>query len=135
MTRAYPILCGVSGAFMILIGLGMFFAFLGSLAPGSVGVFPFPLGPQGYYFVAFTGSCLVAWGGCLIGAARGHGARVIGTATAVGLVLGAFYSMLVWFMGDFAWLGDLPRVEAAVLLLLALAFVWLRPPASAAEPL
>ncbi len=70
-----------------------------------------------------------------MGAARGHDSRAVGTATAVGLVLTALFRMLFWFLGDLAWVGDVLRVEAAVLLLLALAFVWLRPTHSAAEPL
>ena len=94
---------------------------------------PFPIGPQGYYFVAFSGSCLVAWGFCLFGAARGAGGRAIGTATAIGLSLGAIYRLLVWTLGDFWWMGDTPRVEAIVFLVIALAFLWLRPPRAVVE--
>jgi len=83
------------------------------------------------YFVAFTGCALVAWGGGLLGAARRpEGSRALGTATAVGLVLAALYRMVAWLMGDYAFLGNLLRGEAALFLLLALAFVWLRPPAA-----
>jgi hypothetical protein len=36
--------------------------------------------------------------------------------------------MVGWFMGDYyAWAGDVLRYEAALFLVLALAFVWLRP--------
>ncbi len=134
MKRSYVFLCWTCGAGFLLIGLWLCFAALQSRGPDAAGILPFPLGPQGYYFVAFSGCALVAWGGCLVGAARGHGARAVGTATAVGLVLAAFFRMLFWFLGDMAWVGDVLRAEAAVMLLLALAFVWLRP-AHAAEPL
>jgi hypothetical protein len=36
--------------------------------------------------------------------------------------------MMAWVVGDYwAWLGELPRTEATILLLLAIALVWLRP--------
>ena len=132
MERTYSALCWLVGALFLVIGAFMLVGFVRSLAPGSSGGLTVPIGPNGYYFVAFTGSCLVAWGGCLLGAARGQGGRSIGTATAVGLVLMALYRMMVWFTGDFAWVGHLPRYEASLFLLLALAFVWLRPATAAA---
>lgn len=122
---------------MVLLGLQLVATFFRSLGPGTGAVLPFPIGPQGLYFVAFSGCCLVAWGGCLFAAARGAGradpslARSVGTATAVGLVLNALYRMAVWTLGDFAWAGSLPRIEAAIFLVLALAFLWLRPPSVA----
>lgn len=112
---------------MVLLGLAFVGAFALSVTPGSSSPLPFPIGPQGYYFVAFSGSCLVAWGFCLLGAARGQGGRAIGTATAIGLSLGALYRMLVWLSADFWWAGETPRLEAIVFLVLALAFLWLRP--------
>jgi membrane glycosyltransferase len=45
----------------------------------------------------------------------------------------ALYRMAVWVMGDVWWLGELPRIEAALFLLIALAFVWLRPTRAASE--
>ena len=53
-------------------------------------------------------------------------------ATAVALVLSAIYRMAAWVIGDYHSWGQLPRVEATIFLLLALAFVWLRPPAEEA---
>jgi len=86
------------------------------------------MGPNGHYFVAFTGSALVAWGGALLGAARHpEHSRTVGTATAVALVMSALYRIVAWVVGDYALLGNLLRGEAAAFLLLALAFVWLRP--------
>ena len=72
---------------------------------------------------------LIGWGGGLLGASRDPSSgRAIGTATAVALVLSAVYRMVAWIVGDYyVWLGDASRAEAAVLLLLALAFVWWRP--------
>jgi len=92
------------------------------------------VGPNGAYFVAFTGSCLVAWSGCLLGAARHPTAAPwIATATSFGLVLNAVYRMAAWFVGDYHALGELPRIEAGIFLALALAFLWLRPTRTAVE--
>ncbi len=130
MTRrsAYRWLCGVLGALLCLFGVGMVFGFFRALGPGGAPAGPIPLDLNGVYFVAFAGCAMVGWGGGLLGAARRPEAgRTVGTATAVALVLSAFYRMFGWFMGDYAYLGNLLRVEAAIFLLLALAFVWLRP--------
>ncbi len=113
------------------MGAALFAAFVMALLPGASGPLPFPLSIQGYYFVAFAGSALVAWGGCLLVASRGGGARGIGTATALGLVLCALFRILVWLTADLAWLDDVPRIEAGLFLVLALAFVWMRPSAPA----
>jgi hypothetical protein len=88
-----------------------------------------PTGPIGHYFVAFTGCALIGWAGGLIGAARDPwSSRSVGTMTAFVLALMAVIRMVAWLVGDYsAWLGDLPRQEAAILLLIALALVWLRP--------
>lgn len=131
MELAYKTLCWIVGSIMVVGGLALVGVFVVSVTPGSSSPLPFPIGPQGYYFVAFSGSCLVAWGFCLFGAARGAGGRAIGTATAIGLSLGAIYRVLVWMLGDFWWMGDTPRVEAIVFLVIALAFLWLRPPRAA----
>ena len=133
MARTYALLCWALGILLLGVGLWFLWTFLLYLAPGGTGGLPFPVGPNGYYFVAFSGSALVAWGGCLIGAARGSGGRPVGTATAFGLTLGALYRILVWVTGDAAWAGEAPRVEAALFLVLALAFLWLRPARAASE--
>jgi hypothetical protein len=133
MELAYKTLCWIVGSIMVVGGLALVGTFVVSVTPGSSSPLPFPIGPQGYYFVAFSGSCLVAWGFCLFGAARGAGGRAIGTATAIGLSLGAIYRVLVWMLGDFWWMGETPRVEAIVFLVLALAFLWLRPPRAATQ--
>ena len=72
----------------------------------------------------------------LLGAARRPGAgRTIGTATVLALVLGALMRIAAWTVGDYyAWLGELPRIESVLMLLAALALVWLRPPHAATGP-
>jgi len=126
--RAYALLCAGAGLLLVLTGLALYAQFFRFHAPGGLGFELLPMGPNGHYFAAFAGAALVGWGGALLGASRRPElARAVGTATAVGLVLAAFYRMLAWVVGDYAELGGLLRAEAAVLLLLALAFVWLRP--------
>ena len=126
--RAYAILCAISGAILCAAGLVLFAQFFRFHAPGGLGLPLLPMGPNGHYFVAFAGSALVAWGGALLGAARHpEHSRTVGTATAAALVMSALYRMVAWVVGDYAVLGDLLRGEAAAFLLLALAFVWLRP--------
>jgi len=124
----YRILCGALGLGLLGLGLGLFAMFFQYHAPNSPAAQPIPVGPGGAYFQAFAGCAMVAWGGILLGAARRpEAAPWIASATAVALVLNAFYRILAWLIGDYAFLGNLLRVEAAVLLLLALAFVWLKP--------
>ncbi|MAE96372.1 MAG: hypothetical protein CL910_17110 [Deltaproteobacteria bacterium] len=133
MAATYRILCGALGLGMLLGGLAFFASFFQFQMPNSPGLGePLPVGVNGIYFVAFTGCCLVAWGGCLLGAARdARAAPWIGTWTAVALVLNAVYRLMVWLVGDYHALGNLPRAEAAVFLLLALALLWTRPAKSA----
>jgi len=125
---AYRILCGVSGAAIALTGLAAFVSFFAYHGPGSAGAGPLPIGPGGAYYLGALGCAMVAWGGALIGAARDPAAAPwIATVTALGLVLSGLYRMVAWIVGDYAYLGHVLRVEAAVFLLLALAFVWLKP--------
>ena len=128
MARAYSILCGALGVLLVLAGFLFFAQFFRFHMPGGVGLEALPMGPNGHYFVAMSGAALVSWGGCLWGAARNASyARTVGTASAVGFVMCAIYRMLAWLVGDYALVGNLLRVEAAIFLLLALALVWLRP--------
>jgi hypothetical protein len=132
----YRILCGVLGLLLVVLGLAFFAAFFQYHAPGSPPAAPIPVGPGGAYFQAMAGCALVAWGGILLGAARRpRAAPWIASVTALALVLNAFYRILAWLVGDYAYLGHLLRVEAAIMLLLALAFVWLKPRAPMGEPL
>ena len=132
-TKAYAILSGLLGTAMLFVGVAFFVSFFAAHAPGAE--LSHPVGPNGVYFMAFSGSALVAWGGCLIGAARRpEGARAVGTASAVGLVMCALMRIVAWIIGDYyEWAGELLRVEAAIFLVLALAFLWLRPAPVAPE--
>ncbi len=82
----------------------------------------------GYYILGFAGATLVAWGGCLTAAARRPvGSGGIAAGTAAGLLLGAILRLLAWYSGEYRLAGDQLRLEAAIMTLLALGFVWLRP--------
>ena len=129
----YRILCGVVGLLFLLGGVALVLSFFQWHAPGAVGNQAMPVGPNGAYFMAFSGCALVAWGGSLIGGARRPlEGTWIGTWTAVALVLMALYRIAAWIVGDYAALGDVLRVEAFVFLCFALGFVWLRPARSPA---
>lgn len=123
----YRVLVGSLGVAMLVFGLALVGTFFAYQRPGSTPMVP--TGPIGHYFVAFTGCALIGWAGGLIGAARDPwSSRSVGTMTAFVLALMAVIRMVAWLVGDYsAWLGDLPRQEAAILLLIALALVWLRP--------
>lgn len=125
--RLYRLLMGSLGIALFLFGAAMVAAFFLYQRPGSVPMVP--TGPVGHYFVAFTGCALMGWAGGLLGAARDPlASRTVGTATVFVLILMAVIRMVAWFIGDYAaWLGETPRGEATLFLLLALALIWLRP--------
>lgn len=132
--RLFAVLCGSVGGLMVVGGLVLFSLFFRYHAPGGGAPTLLPLGPSAVYFTAFAGCALTAWGGCLLAGARHPGlAGPLATATAVGLVMSAAYRLTAWLVGDYAALGELPRIEAALFLLLALGFLWLRPPPAARE--
>lgn len=124
---AFRLVSFATGLLFVGAGLALFFAFFAYQQPGSQPALP--MGPLGHYFAAFAGCALVGWGGALLAGARDLATgRGIAPMTALALAGLALYRMLGWFMGDYyAWAGDLLRYEAALFLLLALAFVWLRP--------
>jgi hypothetical protein len=124
---AFRIVAGLTGASFVVLGGALFFAFFAYQRPGSEP--PLPMGPLGHYFAAFAGCALVGWGGALVAGARDVATgRLLAPVTALALTGLALYRMVGWFMGDYhALAGDLLRFEAALFLLLALAFVWLRP--------
>ncbi|MGH7288746.1 MAG: hypothetical protein ACREI8_12080 [Myxococcota bacterium] len=130
-TGAFRAVAGLTGLLFVVSGGALFFAFFAYQQPGSEPALP--MGPLGHYFAAFAGCALIGWGGALLSSARDlRTGRLLAPVTAFSLTLLALYRMLGWFMGDYyAWAGELLRYEAALFLLLALAFVWLRP--SAAE--
>jgi ABC-type transport system involved in multi-copper enzyme maturation permease subunit len=59
MNSAYGKLCGITGGGLILIGFTLLIVMLVFLGTGQS---PIPVDGVGHYFVAFTGSVLVAWG-------------------------------------------------------------------------
>jgi hypothetical protein len=126
---AYRWLSALVGILFCGLGLALFGSFFAYQTPG--GTPPLPGGPLVHYAAATAGCAFVAWGGGLAAAAlRGEPGRSLGTATAVALVMLAVMRILAWVTGDYyALAGEVLRAEAAGALLLALAFVWLRPPA------
>jgi hypothetical protein len=118
---------GTLAVAIALFGLALVVDFFLYQRPNSVPAIP--TGPVGHYFVAFTGCALLGWAGGLLGAARDPlSSRSVGTMTAFVLALMAVIRMVAWVIGDYtAWLGELPRTEAALFLAIALALVWLRP--------
>jgi hypothetical protein len=127
MSIAYRTLAGIVGAALAAYGLALFAAFFAYQRPASEA--PLPGGPFSHYFAATAGCALVAWGGALaVGALRRELPRSLASASALALVLLAAMRIVAWFSGDYyAVTGDLPRIEAGVLLLVALGFVWLPP--------
>ena len=123
----YRVLVGSLGIAFLVFGLAMVGAFFAYQRPDSTPLMP--TGPVGHYFVAFTGCAMIGWAGGLLGAARDPMAsRTVSTLTAFVLALMAVIRMVAWLVGDYsAWLGDLPRSEATLFLVLAIALVWLRP--------
>lgn len=123
----FRVVAALTGVSFVILGLVLFFAFFAYQRPGSEP--PLPMGPLGHYFAAFAGCALVGWGGALLAGARDVATgRMLAPVTALALTGLALYRMVGWFMGDYhALAGDLLRYEAALFLLLALAFVWLRP--------
>ncbi len=131
MTRrsAYRWLCGLTALLLAAVGAILLAAFFAYHAPGGGGAVARGLGPRSAYLAALAGGALLAWAGCLLaGVRRPEAARTVGTATAFGLTAEAAYRLVAWVVGDYHELGAVLRIEAGVLLLLALGFVWLRPP-------
>jgi hypothetical protein len=125
---AYRLLAGVTAALCFLVGMVFIVAFLDrALFP----VFARPLFDTdywGYYILGFAGSTLVAWGGCLIAAVRDPQRSIgVATATTSALIIGGILRLLAWYSGEYRGAAEQLRLEAAVLVLLALGFVWLRP--------
>jgi hypothetical protein len=130
----YRVVSGAMVVLLFLIGAALLRGFVaGTVIPGSgAGSAPVLTNYWGFYMMGFAGAALWAWGACLVSAVMAPAsARTIGTATAFGLVVNAIFRLIVWFSGEYAEIHNTPRVEVAVMLFLALAFIWLRPPRSA----
>jgi len=126
---AYRALAAVTAFFFFLFG----FVFIcGFIDRALFQVFARPLfdtDPWGYYMLGVAGSVLVVWGVALASTARTPEANPgVATATTVGLILGALLRLLAWYSGEYRLAADQLRLESAVFLVLALGFIWLRPP-------
>ncbi len=124
MNSAYGRLCGITGGGLILLGFTLLTVMLVFLTNGQS---PIPVDGVGHYFVAFTGSVLVAWGLSLQVASRHMElARILAPASAIGMALMAFYRLvIVLSSADVrAWVGFLPMGEAFLFGGLAIAFWW-----------
>lgn len=134
---AFRLLAALTMILCFLIGGVLLFGFFSNvLLPLSMQLLSLPISTDywGFYMMGFAGTLLITWGACLLAAVRAPAvSRGIGTATAVGLVVNAVFRMLAWFSGEYAEVGNLPRAEAAIMLLLALGFIWLRPPRQVAQ--
>ena len=130
---AYRVLAAGTAAVFLLAG---FFFFCGFLDHSVFQIFAHPLldtNAWGYYMRGLAGSLLIMWAVSLLTVARAPTANPgVATATTVGLVLGAVLRLLAWYSGEYRAAGDQLRLESAVLLVLALGFVWLRPPRTTA---
>ena len=124
----YRLLAAATAGLCFLIGIVFIAAFLDR---ALFQVFARPLFDTnywGYYILAFAGSALIAWGGCLVAVVRRPEEAIgVGTATAVALILGSIVRLLAWYSGEYRMADDPFRFEAGALALAALGFVWLRP--------
>jgi hypothetical protein len=121
------------GCLCVAAGVAMIATFFRGLLPDPPEL-SIPVDSNGLYFVAFAGCGMVGWGGALFSAARSPESSGLATAlSALALVGMALYRMWGWFLGDYAFLGELPRLEAALFLVFALALIWLRPGGPARE--
>ena len=126
---AYRVLAAVTASSFFLFG----FVFLcGFIDRALFQVLARPLFDTdfwGYYVLGIAGTALIVWAVALYGAVRSPASNPgVATATTVGLVLGAILRLLAWYSGEYRQAGDQLRLEAGVFLVLALGFVWLRPP-------
>ena len=127
MNSAYGRLCSITGGGLILIGLSLLTVMLVFLSTGQS---PIPADGVGHYFVAFTGSVLVAWGLSLQVASQDKElARSLAPASAIGMALMAFYRLVIVLSSADVrtWIGFLPMGEALLFGGLAVAFWWGRP--------
>lgn len=124
----YRVLAGATAAVAILFGVVFVTAFL-DRAVFQIFTRPiFDTDIQGHFILGFAGCLLFAWAGCLIASARAPlAAPGIATATATALIVAALLRLLAWYSGEYWPIRDLLRGEAAVLAVVALGFIWLKP--------
>jgi hypothetical protein len=124
----YRGLAATTALFCALVGALFIVAFLDRALFPVLARPLFATDAWGHFVLGFTGVTLVVWAGCLVGVARApEEHRAVGTATAAGLILAAVLRLLAWYSGEYRQAGDELRLEAAVFVVVALAFIWLRP--------
>lgn len=124
----YRLLAAATAAFCALLAFVFLVAFLDRALFPVLARPLFDTNYWGYYVLALAGSVLLAWAGCLLSAAR-HPEQSAGVAlaSAAALIAAAIVRLLAWYSGEYRYAGGQLRLEAIVLCVLALGFVWLRP--------
>jgi hypothetical protein len=126
---AYRLLAALTAFFFLLFGFIFICGFIDRALFQVLAQPLFDTDPWGYYMLGVAGSVLMMWAVSLFAVARAPTMNPgVATATTVGLVLGAVLRLLAWYSGEYRQAGDELRLESAVLLVLALGFIWLRPP-------
>jgi ABC-type uncharacterized transport system permease subunit len=126
---AYRALAAVTACFLFVFGFVFLCGFIDRALFQVLARPLFDTDAWGYYVLGVAGSALIVWAVALAAAARAPTANPgVATATTVGLILGAILRLLAWYSGEYRGAGDQLRLESAVFLVLALGFVWLRPP-------
>lgn len=132
---AYRALAAATASFFLLFGFVFLCGFIDRTLFQVLAHPLFETDAWGYYILGVAGTALIAWAVALFATARAPTVhRGVATATTVGLILGAVLRLLAWYSGEYRDAGDQLRLESAVFLVLALGFVWLRPPRSEGRP-
>ncbi len=126
---AYRVLAAVTASFFFLFGFVFICGFIDRTLFQVLARPLFDTDPWGYYILAVAGTGLIVWAVALGATVRAPTLHPgVATATTVGLILGATVRLLAWYSGEYRPAGDQLRLESAVFLVLALGFIWLRPP-------
>jgi formate-dependent nitrite reductase membrane component NrfD len=126
---AYRLLAAVTACWFFLFGFVFLCGFIDRTLFQVLAHPLFDTDPWGYYILGVAGSGLIVWAIALFASVRAPTLHPgVATATTVGLILGAIVRLLAWYSGEFRHAGDQLRLEAGLFLVLALGFIWLRPP-------
>ena len=126
---AYRVLATVTGSFFFLFGFVFICGFVDRVLFQVLARPLFDTDPWGYYILGVAGSGLMVWAVALFATVRAPTLHPgVATATTIGLILGAILRLLAWYSGEYRQAGDQFRLEAGFFLVLALGFIWLRPP-------
>jgi len=126
---AYRVLAAVTGSFLFLFGFVFICGFVDRALFQVLARPLFDTDPWGYYLLGVAGSGLMVWAVALFATVRAPTLHPgVATATTVGLILGAILRLLAWYSGEYREAADQLRLESGVFLVLALGFIWLRPP-------